>query len=185
MSVQGTVNAAGSAPTHIFGVSGGAQTALLSPGQSAQITSPADVTVEPGGGASIITSDGSIIGVGLNVCATLLQVGSEPALNPWDMLVKDTASGWSVRFSDLSLPASLDSTIAAPNATDGLTIVAPDNSTQVVSVPSSQFIDVSGVWADSGNGEMQLTQITVTLQDSTQWTWILGSGWSQTNPIVL
>src|SRR6267142_1214739 len=101
MSVNGTVNATGDAPTHIFGVSGGAQTALLNPGQSVQITSPADVTVEPGGVATVTTSDGSTIGVGPNICATLLQLGSEPALNAWDMIVKDTVSGWSVRFSNL------------------------------------------------------------------------------------
>jgi hypothetical protein len=185
MSVNGTVNALGNAPTHIFGVSGGAQTALLNPGQSGQITSPADVTVEPGGNAAIVTSDGSTIGVGPSVCATLIQAGSEPALNPWDMFVEDTASGWTIRFSDLSVPNSHDSSIGAPNATDGLTIVAPDNSTQVVNAPPEEFIDVVGVWKDSGNGEMQITQIAVTLQDNTQWTWNIGVGWSQTVPPVL
>lgn len=182
--MNGTVNANGDSPTHIYGVSGGPQTALLQPGQNTVITSPADVTVDPGGSAAIVTSDGSTVGVGPNVAATLIQTGSEPSLNAWDFFVKDVASGWTVRFSDLSLPLTLESTVSAPNATDGLTLMAPDNSTQVMSVPPEQFVTLNATWSDPGLGDntMQISQIVATIQGegAPQFTWIQGSGWSQT-----
>lgn len=181
MSITAQVNAGGINPTHIY--SSGVQTGVLQPGQNAQITSPADVTVEPGGSVIITTSDGSTIGVGPNVAASLFQGGSEPSLNAWDMLVKDTASGWSVRFSDLSLPTNLEVDISAPNASDGLTLQAPDNSTQVITLAPEQFLDLEATWTNPTPGSdntMQITQIVATIEENIQYTWNINVGWAQT-----
>lgn len=180
-----TVVSGGIGNTLIYDTAGGPQTKTISGGQSAVISSPADVVAQPGGQAAIMTNDGSTIGLDPIIALTFFAAGGCPALNAWDCLVTDPISGWEFRLSSLSLPLSGGAVVGAPNATDGLIIKAPDGTTQVISVTPEQNVQISAQWRDAGAGLMQISQLTVTVQDVLQYTWTLTAPWVVVFPAVL